>query len=166
MTLIDIEDGKKKATRRYILNIIFVIFVSLIAIAGIVLFLILSPHRYMLFAVIDIIIAALTICFLIFYFVNVFPLIRYYYTFYKGMNNVSLERPRYLTFVKEKERKDIGKVSHRTLEFSYSEGNKTYKENIYILDNDEITFKEDDVYKITTYHNVLVRYEESNHAND
>ena len=164
MEVVNIKDGKKKATRRYVLHIIFIILLALLTISGAILLLLFSPHKYLTYAIIDVLIVSIVIIFFIFYFVNIFPLVYYYYSFYKGMNNFSLERARYLTFVEEKERKDINKVSHRTLEFSYKEGNNTYRENIYVLDNDELSFRKGEIIKVTTYHNVLIRFEDENYA--
>ena len=72
------------------------------------------------------------------------------------MNEVGLDHRRSRTFVGELKSKEIQYVKYRVLLFSYMEGEKEYKENLYVLDND-IEFKEGNNYKIATYRNVIVR---------
>ena len=45
----------------------------------------------------------------------------------------------------------------------YKEGEKEYKENLYILDSD-VKLNPGSNYKIATYHNVIVKYEDLGYA--
>ena len=55
--------------------------------------------------------------------------------------------------------KEIDNTKYRVLLFKYTEGEKEYKENLYVLDNN-INFDANREYKIITYHNVIIRFEE------
>ena len=81
------------------------------------------------------------------------------------MSTVSLDHRRNRTYVGELESKNINHVNYRVLLFSYKEGEKEYKENLYLLDSD-IQFREGGNYKIATYRNVIVKSEDLNNAND
>ncbi len=164
MELININEFKKKAKIRYILNLILVLLLLGGVTAGLVLSLIFSTLDYQLNMIINIAASILVALAAIFYFANVFPIISHYYKFYKNMNEVGLDHRRSRTFVSELEPKNIQYVKYRVLLFSYIEGEREYKENLYVLDND-IKFKEGNNYKIATYHNVIVKSEDLEHAN-
>ena len=163
--LLDIKEFKKKAKTRFILNIIFVVLFLLIAIAGIVLLLLLSNIDYIINLISSITIGILAFVATIFYFLNIFPLVSHYYLFYKNMGELALERRLLLEFDSEAEMKTIGKVRYRNLLFIHKEGQKTYLENLYILDNQDVSFNKGTKIKALTYHNVIVRYEVLNDAN-
>ena len=81
------------------------------------------------------------------------------------MNEVTLERHRRRVFEEELPSKNINLAKYRVVLFSYSEGEKEYRENLYVLDN-EVEFKKDQPYKIATYHNVIIKCEEILDAKD
>lgn len=157
--VIDIKKGKKQITRRFIIHISLISLLSVAVILTDILLLIYSTLDYIPNLIIDIVISVLLIILLLFYFINIFPLDSYYFKFYKGLNETTLEHHRRLKFVKEIDNKDIDKVTHRVLQFSYMEGENLYIENLYVLDSD-VSFDELKVYKIDTYHNVIIKYEE------
>lgn len=165
MELININEFKKKAKIRYILNLILVLLLLAAVITGLVLSLLLSTLDYQINMIINIAVSILVALAAIFYFSNVFPIIQHYYKFYKNMNDVGLDHRRSRTFVEELDNKNIQHVNYRVLVFSYREGEKEYKENLYVLDND-IHYQVGNDYKITTYRNVIVRCEDLGHAND
>ena len=72
---------------------------------------------------------------------------------------MNLEHRRRLIYLKEINEKEIDNTKYRVLLFKYNEGEKEYKENLYVLDNN-VTFNENQEYKIVTYHNVIIRFEE------
>ena len=165
MELISINEFKKKAKIRYILNLILVLLLLAGVITGLVLSLLLSTLDYQINMVINIVVSILVTLVAIFYFSNVFPIIQHYYKYYKNMSDVGLDHRRSRTFVEELDSKNIQHVNYRVLLFSYREGEKEYKENLYVLDND-IQYQVGNDYKITTYRNVIVRSEDLGHAND
>lgn len=156
--LIDVNKEKKASERRFIIHIalILLLFISVIAVDIILLFV--SSLDYLPNLIIDIVITCLLVIIVIFYFINIFPLDFYYYRLFKKMNATSLEHHRRLKYLKEIEQKDIEKVHHRVLQFSYVEGENEYVLNLYVLDND-VSFKEDYLYKIDAFQNIIVRYE-------
>ena len=165
MELISINEFKKKAKIRYILNLILVLLLLAGVITGLVLSLLLSTLDYQINMVINIVVSILVTLVAIFYFSNVFPIIQHYYKYYKNMSDIGLDHRRSRTFVEELDSKNIQHVNYRVLLFSYREGEKEYKENLYVLDND-IQYQVGNDYKITTYRNVIVRSEDLGHAND
>ena len=163
MELIDIKSFKKKAKIRYILNLVLVLlFLALVA-AGLVLSLLLSKLDYTLNLVLNIVVSVVVVILAIFYFANIFPIITHYYKFYKNMHDVNLEHRRSRTFVEELENKNINYVNYRVLLFSYMEGEKEYRENLYVLDND-VSFVKEHNYKLATYHNVIIKCEDLENA--
>lgn len=165
MELININEFKKKAKIRYVLNLILVLLLLVGAVAGLVLSLLLSTLDYQVNMIINIVASILVTLVAIFYFSNVFPIIQHYYKYYKNMSDIGLDHRRSRTFVEELDNKNIQHVNYRVLLFSYREGEKEYKENLYVLDND-IQYQVGNDYKITTYRNVIVRSEDLGHAND
>ena len=101
VTLIDIEKGKRSSKRRFILHIVFVSILSILVIGGSVASLLLSRLDYDLNLILNIVVDALYIIFIIFYFINVFPVVYHYYNLFRNMNNVSLEKRRHLVYLKE-----------------------------------------------------------------
>ena len=158
MNLIDIASSQKKSKKRFILHISLISLITIGVITGSVFLLIYSKLQYTLNLVINILICSLLAIFLIFYFLNVFPLDLHYYKLFKHASGASLDHHRRMTYVKEIESKDIDKVTHRVLQFSYNEGENEYIDNLYVLDND-VSFNEGTSYKLDTYHNVIVSYE-------
>ncbi len=165
MELININEFKKRAKIRYILNLILVLLLLAGAVTGLVLSLLLSTLDYQVNMIINIVASILVTLMAIFYFTNVFPIISHYYKFYKHMSEIGLDHRRNRTFVEELESKNIQHVNYRVLLFSYKEGEKEYKENLYVLDND-IKYQVGNNYKIATYQNVIVKSEDLGHAND
>lgn len=164
MELININEFKKKAKIRYILNLVLVLLLLAGVSTGLVLSLVLSTLDYQLNMIINIVVSVLVVLFAIFYFANIFPVISHYYKFYKNLNEIGLDHRRSRTFVEELENKNIQYVKYRVLLFSYMEGEKEYKESLYVLDND-IEFIKGNNYKIATYRNVIVKCEDLNNAN-
>ena len=156
--LININEFKKKAKTRYVIHIVFICCLLVLTIAGSILSLLLSNLDYTLNLVLNIIITVLVAVFVIFYFLNIFPVISHYYSFYKGMSEVNLDHRRRVVFYQEIERKDIHNVSYRVVQFVYNEGEKEYNENLFLLDTD-VEFVSGQAYKIDTYHNTIVAYE-------
>ena len=144
--VIDIKKGKAHVTRRFILHISLISLLSVAVILLDTLLLIYSKLEYISNLIINIVASCVLVVLLIFYFINIYPLDYYYFKFYKGVNETTLEHHRRLKFVKEIEKKDISNVSHRVLQFSYMEGENLYIENLYILD-DDVTFDELKVYE-------------------
>lgn len=163
-TLLDGEANRKKAEKRYALHIVFLILLSLAVIGGDVALLLTSKLNFIPQVIITSLLTALWACLLIFDFLNVFPLDLHYRNFYKGLCRTSLEHHRSLTYEGEKDRKDIHRVSHRCLEFSYIEKQQTFRITLYVLDNDGLSFEAGAKIKADTYHNVLIRYEVIEHA--
>lgn len=156
--LIDINGFKKKAKVRYVLHIVFICCLLVLTITGSILSLLLSNLDYTLNLVLNIVVTVLVALFTIFYFFNIFPIVRHYYSYYKNMSSVSLEHRRRVVFLQEIEKKDIDNVTYRVVQFTYSEGEKEYNENLFLLDTD-IKFNDGQAYKIDTYHNVIIAYE-------
>ena len=163
MELININKFKKKAKIRYILNLVLVLLLLGGVATGLVLSLVLSTLDYQLNMIINIVVSILVTLVAIFYFANIFPVINHYYKFYKNMNEVGLDHRRSRKFVGELDNKTIQYVNYRVLLFSYMEGEREYKENLYVLDND-IKFVEGNSYKIATYRNVIVKSEDLTNA--
>ena len=163
--LIDIQNFKKKGKTRYLLNIILISCLLVVTITGAVLSLLFSTLDYIPNLVINIVICALVAVFTIFYFFNIFPIVKHYYAFYKGMSDINLEHRRRMVFYKEIGTKTMDNVKYRVLQFLYSEGENEYNENLYVLDSDS-SFEENKAYKIVSYHNVIIRFEEINNANN
>lgn len=156
--LIDIEAFKKKAKTRYVLHIVFISCLLVLTITGSILSLLLSNLDYTLNLILNISITVLVALFTIFYFFNIFPIVKHYYSYYKNMSDVSLEHRRRVVFFKEIDNKDISNVTYRVVQFTYNEGEKEYNENLFLLDTD-IQFEGGKVYRLDTYHNVIIAYE-------
>ena len=163
MELININKFKKKAKIRYILNLILVLLLLVGVATGLVLSLLFSKLNYTVNMIINIAVSLVVVIAAIFYFANIWPLISHYYRFYKNMNEVGLDHRRQRTFVEELPNKNLQHVNYRVLMFSYKEGEKEYKENLYILDSD-VKLNPGSNYKIATYHNVIVKYEDLGYA--
>ena len=162
-TLIDIKEGKKKSKRRFILHITFVSILSILVIGGTITSLLLSSLDYNWNLISNILIWALYLIFIIFYFINIFPVVSYYYFFYKNMNEVALEKRRHLTYVGEIENKTLSNVVYRVVQFSYKEGENEYIDNLYLLDSD-YQFIANKAYKLQTFRNVIIRIEDLSDA--
>lgn len=156
--LIDIKTFKKKAKKRYVLHIIFISCLLALSITGSLLALFFSNLDYIWNLVLSISVTVIVILFSIFYFLNIFPIVKHYYSYYKNLNEVGLDNRRRLVFLKEEERRDISNVSYRVLQFTYSEGEKEFNDSLFLLDN-QTTFTPGKAYKLKTYQNVIVSYE-------
>ena len=161
--LIDVNSLKKKTSVRFYLHISTIILLTIGVILGSIFLLIKSSLDYQLNLILNIVIDSLFICFLIFYFFTIFPVVRHYYKLFKGMNQVAYEHRRDLIYVEERESKTINNVKFRTLNFSYKEGENTYQENLYVLDND-FEFISGKHYSIYTYQNIIIKLEEKKDA--
>lgn len=75
------------------------------------------------------------------------------------MSSANLDHRRRMVFLKENGEKLIDNVSYRVVQFLYKEGENEYNDNLYLLDNDA-SFIEGKAYKLDTYHNVIVGYQE------
>lgn len=157
--LIDVEIYKKRSKKRFVINLIGIILTSVLIIAGVVLLLIFSTLEYIPNLIISIVLLVLYVLFIVFYFLNIFPLINHYYKTFKNANNFSLENRRRMVFVKEIDNKDINNVRFRVLQFSYNEGEKTYIDNLFLLDSIE-EFELNKEYRLLTYKNIICEYEE------
>ena len=164
MELLNINKFKKKAKIRYVLHVSLVLLLLVGVLVGCLLSLFLSNLDYQLNMVLNIIISVIVLLAAIFYFANIYPIISHYYKFFKNMNEVGLEHRRRRTFIQELESKNIHYVKYRVLLFSYREGEKEYKENLYVLDND-FNFVANHDYKLATYQNVIVKCEDLLNAN-
>ena len=158
VNLIDINKEKKKSKTRYILNVVFISLLLLMTIAGAILLILLSPLDYLPNLIIDIVLTCVVIVFTIYYFLNIFPIVRHYYMFYKNMNEISLERRRRVTFNNKEEITTKENVKYQSLKFFYQEQQKNYTEYLYLLDSD-CPFVSGQAYKVVTYQNVIIRYE-------
>ena len=163
--LININEFKNKAKTRYALHIVFICCLLVLTITGSLLSLLLSNLDYTLNLVLNIIITVLVALFTFFYFFNIFPIVKHYYSYFKNMSEVSLEHRRRLVFYQEIENKTIDNVSYRVVQFTYDEGEKEYNENLFLLDTG-INFVSGQAYKLDTYHNVIITYEDLDYAND
>ncbi len=161
--IIDIDGGKKKANTRYVLNIILVVVLSIGIITGSILSLFFSKLDYIPNLIINTVVDILLVIFLVFYFFNIFPVVSYYHKLFKGMNSVALDHRRKMTFVEERETKTLNNVDLRVLLFSYKEGETVYEEHLFVLDSG-VQFEPSKSYKLDTYQNIIVGYEELSHA--
>ena len=161
--LIDVENGKRKSAVRFVIHLIVVLLLIVGTATGSVLSLIYSTLDYQLNLVLNIVIDSLVVCFLIFYFFSIFPIVHHYYKIFKGMNPVAYDHRRDLTYVEEREIKTINNVKFRTFNFSYKEGEGTYQENLFVLDSD-IELKAGAHYSVYAYQNIIVKLEEIKNA--
>ena len=72
---------------------------------------------------------------------------------------MNLENRRRMVFSEKKNTKEIDNTKYNVYEFIYNEGETDYKEGLYVLDS-EVNFEPGKEYKIQTYHNVIIRFEE------
>ena len=158
MTVLDIASYQKKSTRRFILHISLVSFISAAIIVGSILLLLFSKLDYTWNLIVNILLGAILVAGLLFYFLNIFPLDKHYYSLFRKASYASLDHHRRMTFLQEIGSKDIDKVTHRVMQFSYLEGENTYIDNLYVLDSD-VSFIEGTNYKLDTYRNIIVSYE-------
>jgi len=163
MELLDIKKNKKRSKRRYVLHITLISLLSILVIAGSVLSLIFSSLDYQINLLANIIIDSLYVVFMVFYFLNIFPIVKRYYRLYKGMSGVSIEHRRKMTFVEQRENKVMDNIIFKVMNFSYQEGENTYQESLYILDN-EIPFESGKSYALDVYQNIIVSTKEINNA--
>ena len=163
ITLIDIKEGKKTSKRRFILHIILVSILSILVIGGSIACLLLSKLDYTWNLILNIAIWAIYIIFMVFYFINIFPVVSHYYFLFKNMNEVALEKRRHLTYVKEIDNRTMSNVVYRVLQFSYKEGENEFVDNLYVLDSD-YQFEANKAYKIATFRNIIIRSEDISDA--
>ena len=156
--IIDIKKGKKQAKRRFITHISLILLLSAAVITGSVLLLIYSNLDYIWNLILDIVICSLLLIFLIFYFLNIFPIIKHYLAFFSSINQTAIEHRRRMVFIKEIQDKNIDNVNHRVLQFAYHEGDKEYIEDLYVVDSD-ISFDANYIYRLDTFRNVIVAFE-------
>lgn len=161
--VIDVDKYKKKTKIRFIIHLICLFLLIAGVVIGSVFSLIKSPLDYRLNLILNIAIDSLLICFLIFYFFNIFPVVVHYYRIFKNANHVAYEHRRHLTYIEEKNIKTISIIRFRTLSFSYKEGEGTYLDNLYVLDSD-IELKKGQKYSLYTYRNIIIKLEEINNA--
>lgn len=161
--LIDVEKYRKKAATRFILHLFVICFLTVGVILGSVFSLIYSSLDYQLNLILNIVGDSLFGCFLVFYFFTIFPVVSHYYKIFKKINTVAYEHRRNVTYVEERAVKTMSNVKFRTLNFSYKEGENIYLENLYVLDND-IALKAGAHYSIYSYHNIIIKLEELDHA--
>lgn len=161
--LVDIEKGKKTSKRRFILHIISVSVLSILVIGGLIVSLLLSKLDYTWNLVLNIVAGGLYIIFMVFYFINIFPIVLHYYSLFKNINEVAIEKRRHLVYVREIESRTFSNVVYRVLQFSYKEGENEFIDNLYVLDND-YQFIENKAYKLATYRNIIIRSEEISNA--
>lgn len=157
--IINVEIESKKAKRRYVLNILLVVLFLLVYISGSIALLISSGLKYKPQMIIDILISMVCIPLLIFYFINLFPIVRHYYKFYRSLTLGTLERRRYVRFEEEVESKTKDGVIYRQLMFSFEEQQKKFYERLYVLDNPSITFERGQLIKVVVFQNVMLKYE-------
>lgn len=150
----------KKAKRRYALGIVFISLFIAAIIATMVLLLVLSPKNYVPMMIIDIVVSAIGLSIVIFFFINLFPILRHYYKFYKALESGTMKRKKIVVFDHEDERKEKEGVFYRQLIFSYQEAGETYYDRIFVLDNDALSFEKGKRVRIATFQNVLCEYEE------
>ena len=74
------------------------------------------------------------------------------------MNVTNLEHRRRLVYLQEIEKKNVDNVTYRVVQFTYTEGEYEYNENLFLLDTD-YKFDDGQAYKIDTFHNVIIAYE-------
>ena len=156
--LINIEEFKKKVKTRYVLHIVFIACLLVLTITGAVLSLLLSNLDYLVNMIVNIVVTVLVFLFVIFYFLNIFPIVRHYYAYYKNLSEVGLDHRRRLVFYEEEENRYIDNVKYRVLQFTYLEGEKEYNDSLFLLDTD-FAFEKGKAYKIKTYQNVIIAYE-------
>ncbi len=161
--LLDIKLANRRSKRRYVLHIVLISLLSVMVIAGSLLSILFSSLDYYPNLIINIVVDCLYLVFMVFYFLNIFPMVRRYYKIYKGMNGVSLENRRNMTFVEQREDKTMDNIVFKVMNFSYKEGESTYQENLYLLDT-EASFKEGESYSLETYQNIIVGVKEITHA--
>lgn len=157
--IIDIENFKRQAKRRYVLHLVFLIFFIMLYLAGMLLSLLLSPFSYGMNLLINILVSVVFILLLIFYFLNIFPNVRHYHAYYKNMNNVSLEEEKNRIYLGEKGIKKMAELSYVSEEFSYREGEETYQETFYRFKGGN-PFQVGKRYRLSLYHGVIVAYQE------
>ena len=162
-SLVDIKKGQKTSKRRFILHIIAVSILSILVIGGLVASLLLSKLNYTWNLILNIVAGGLYIIFMVFYFINIFPIVHHYYSLFKNINEVSIEKRRHLTYVGEIDNRTVSNVVYRVLQFSYKEGENEYVDNLFVLDND-YQFIINKAYKIATYRNIIIRCEEISDA--
>ena len=161
--LINVKTVKKKAVLRFYLHIIVISLLTIGVILGSVFSLIYSSLDYNLNVILNLVVDSVFVCFLIFYFFTIFPVVNHYYKLFRRIDQVAYEHRRQLVYLEEKENRIINNVKFRTLVFSYKEGENTYQENLYILDNDFV-LKEGTKYSLYTYQNVIIRLEDYGNA--
>ena len=159
MVVIDVNKENKKAKNRFIVNLVLIIALIVGYIAASILIFILSNNDYLVPLVIDIILSALALSFIVFYFLNIFPIVKHYYRFYHSLSNSTNTKKRILTYEKEDENKYRDGVKYRQFVFSYEESGKKFFDRIQVLDADDLVLEAGQAYKIYTFQNVLLAYE-------
>lgn len=161
--IFDSNKVKKQAKRRLILHLVLISLLLIAVISGSIVLLLLSTLDYLWNLIVTIVICCLTFTFVLFYFLNIFPIVSHYYFFYKRMNETAYERHIGVKYLEEQTNKVINNVKYRSLYFAYQERQTTYHQSMYVLDND-VTFNPGDILKVVTYKNVIVKYEVIGHA--
>ena len=159
ITLIDVEAYKKKSVVRFVTHLIVISLLVVGVILGSIFSLIYSSLDYKLNLILNIVIDSLFFIAVAFYFFTIFPVVSHYHKMFKRVNKAAYEHRRNVEYLEEKDKKINSNVSFRTLLFAYKEGENTYQENLYVLDND-IVLKAGAHYSVYTYHNIIIQLEE------
>ena len=163
--VIDSNVEIKKAKNRYAMHIVLIVLLLIAYTTGSLLLLLTSNLKYTLPMVADIVISAVVVSFLIFYFINVFPIVRHYYKFYTSLKNNTFLKKKIMIFEKEDEPKTRDGVVYRRLVFSTKEQQQVFYNHIYVLDNEKLKFEAGQMVRLGTFQNVLLEYEVLENAN-
>lgn len=159
MEVIDVTKSISQAKKRFVLNLIFIIAFIVCYVTGSVLLLLFSPHNYVVPFIIEVVMTTLCVGFIIFYFGNLFPVVKHYYSFYNALSKSTNIKKRVVMFEKEDEIKYRDGVKYRQFIFSYEESGKKFFDKVFVLDADELVLDSGVTYRITTFQNTLLNYE-------
>jgi len=161
--LMDINELRRKSKVRFVVNLTLISLLIISMITSNIVSLVLSSLNYQFNLIFNIVFDGIVILFAIFYFLNIYPIVKHYYATFKTANNVSIDKHRRLKFVENKKDKTIDNVVLKVMTFSYIEGENEYFEDLYILDSD-CSFEKDELYKVNTFKNIIVSFEAINDA--
>ncbi len=155
----DIDLKLKEEKKKYITLLLLFVIVSIIVLSIVLTLLLTSSDNYTLVMIINMVITIIYLWFTMFYFININPSIRAKYLFFKNYNQGEVEK-KIVTYISKKEetkKRNLFVILHKV---SFIESGKTYYRDIYLFEENNVSFKKDRSYRVYLYKNVLIKFEE------
>lgn len=154
MNKIDIKLLTKKIKIRYILSVIFILFILFSCIISDIFLIIKSSENYLINLILSIFISTLILSIIIFYFLNINKPLSYLYSLLK--NYCPFNEKIEIVEIINREKIIKNKMEFDSIKVSFIDENKIYTKQLLLLDELNINNKK---IKALTYQNYLIGFE-------